>query len=180
MTKYFAFLRAINVGGHNVKMVLLRQLFEALGVSNVETYIASGNVVFETSREDAKSLEAEIESMLQSSLGFEVATFLRTEAELNALEAYQPFPPADIEAATALNIAFLAEPLDDDAVQKLMALKTDIDEFHVHGREIYWLCQKKQSESTFSNAILERTIGRPSTLRGINTIKKMVTKYFSK
>lgn len=180
MTKYFAFLRAINVGGHNVKMVLLRQLFEALGVSNVETYIASGNVVFETSREDAKSFETEIESMLQSSLGFEVATFLRTEAELNALEAYQPFPPADIEAATALNIAFLAEPLDDDAVQKLMALKTDIDEFHVHGREIYWLCQKKQSESTFSNAILERTIGRPSTLRGINTIKKMVTKYFSK
>ena len=43
-----AFLRAINVGGHNVKMDRLRELFEALGLSNVETFIASGNVIFDS------------------------------------------------------------------------------------------------------------------------------------
>jgi uncharacterized protein (DUF1697 family) len=47
----------------------------------------------------------------------------------------------------------------------------------VHGREVYWLCRKKQSESTFSNAVLEKTLGRASTIRGVNTIQKMVAKY---
>jgi len=58
-----------------------------------------------------------------------------------------------------------------------MALRTDIDDFHAHGREIYWLCRRKQSESAFSNAVLEKTLGRPSTLRGANTVKQMVAKY---
>jgi uncharacterized protein (DUF1697 family) len=47
MNKHIAFLRAINVGGHTVKMDTLRQLFESLGFTNVETFLASGNVIFE-------------------------------------------------------------------------------------------------------------------------------------
>ena len=90
---------------------------------------------------------------------------------------YQPFRPSELEAAVALNIAFLADPLDGESKQKLMALRTDIDDFHAHGREIYWLCRRKQSESTFSNAVLEKTLGRPSTLRGANTIKQIAAKY---
>ncbi len=46
-----------------------------------------------------------------------------------------------------------------------MALKTDIDDFHVQGREVYWLCRRKQSESTFSNAMLEKAIGRINPAR---------------
>jgi len=56
-------------------------------------------------------------------------------------------------------------------------LKTDIDDFHVHGREVYWLCLKKQSESKFSNVVLEKTLGMRSTMRGIKTIKKIAEKY---
>lgn len=58
MQRYIAFLRAINVGGHTVKMDRLREIFEALGFSNVETFIASGNVVFETTARDPAALEA--------------------------------------------------------------------------------------------------------------------------
>ena len=58
-----------------------------------------------------------------------------------------------------------------------MALQSEIDAYHIHEREIYWMCQKKQSESKFSNAVLEKTIGRQSTLRGINTLKKLIEKY---
>jgi len=47
----------------------------------------------------------------------------------------------------------------------------------VRGREVFWLCRMKQSESSFSNAVLEKTTGRPSTLRGMNTLKKMAEKY---
>jgi uncharacterized protein (DUF1697 family) len=60
-----------------------------------------------------------------------------------------------------------------------MSLTSTIDRFVPHGREIYWLCRKKQSESTFSNAVLEKTLGVRSTLRGGNTIQKMVARYIS-
>ena len=81
--RYVAFLRAINVGGrHLVKMDALRRLFEELGFTNVETFIASGNVVFESKSRSAASLEKAIEAHLQKSLGYEVKTFIRSESEV--------------------------------------------------------------------------------------------------
>ena len=177
MTRYIAFLRAINVGGHVVKMDVLRGLFESLGFSNVETFIASGNVLFETASKDSIILEKKIESKLREALGYDVATFIRTDAELKAVANSKAFAKSQLDAAAAFNVAFLKESLDDNSNQKVMSLRTDIDDFHVHGRELYWLCQKKQSDSTFSNAVLEKTLGRPSTIRGVNTIQKIVAKY---
>ncbi len=177
MERYVAFLRAINVGGHTVKMDYLRQVFESFGLAGVETFIASGNVVFEAPIADARALEEQIGQGLREALGYDVATFLRTAAELAAIAGYQPFPQPELDAATAFNVAFLADAADGSSEQKLMAVRTEIDNFHAHGREIYWLCRKKQSESTFSNAVLERILGRPSTLRGMNTIRKMAAKY---
>jgi uncharacterized protein (DUF1697 family) len=176
MTKYITFLRAINVGGHTVKMDVLRQMFESLGFSNVETFIASGNVIFETKAGNTKALEKKIENHLKESLGYEVATFIRTNSELAEIATYKPFPQSQLDAAAALNVGFLADPLDDAAKKKLMSLKTDIDDFHVHGREIYWLCQKKQSESKISNNVIEKSLRIKTTLRGISTVNKLAEK----
>ena len=175
MRRYIAFLRAINVGGHVVKMEALCGLFVSLGFLNVETFIASGNVLFETNLN--RNLEKKIESKLREALGYDVATFIRTDAELKAVANYKAFAQSQLGAATAFNVAFLKESLDDNSNQKVMSLRTDIDNFHVHGRELYWLCQKKQSDSTFSNVVLEKTLGRPSTIRGVNTIQKIAAKY---
>src|SRR5688572_11094330 len=173
MTKYITFLRAINVGGHNVKMTELKRLFESLGFSKVETFIASGNVIFETAAKDTVKLEKKIEALLKDALAYEVFTFLRTPAEVAAIAKYKPFKTK----GESLNVAFITEPLDDLPIQKLLALKNEIDDFHVYGREIYWQCQLKQSESKFSNVLLEKTIGCRATFRGINTIQKMAEKY---
>lgn len=178
MSKHIAFLRAINVGGHNVKMDYLRQLFESLGFSNVETFIASGNVIFDVKAGNVKALEKKIENKLHEALGYEVGTFIRNDAELAEIAKYKPFPQSQLDAATALNIGFLAEALDDTSKQKLMSLQTDIDDFHVHGREIYWLCRKKQSDSKISNVVIEKTLGMKATLRGVNTVSKMTEKYW--
>ena len=177
MSRYITFLRAINVGGHTVKMDHLRAIFESLGLANVETFIASGNVIFESPTKNAATLEKKIATRLRDDLGYEVATFIRTTDELAAIARHQPFRQADFDRAVTFNVAFLAEPLDPTGRKKLFALKTAIDDFAVNGREIYWLCRKKQSESTFSNAVLEKTIGKPATLRGRNTLKKMAEKY---
>ena len=177
MPQYFAFLRAINVGGRIVKMDHLRQLFESLGLLNVETFIASGNVIFRSASKNVKTLEKKIENRLREALGYEVTTFIRTEAELIEIANYQPFLLSDRDAAVSLNVVFLGEALDEKSSQATMALKTEIDELHVRGREIYWLCRKKQSESTISNAMFNKTIGRPATVRGVNTVRKMAAKY---
>jgi uncharacterized protein (DUF1697 family) len=177
MPRYIAFLRAINVGGHTVKMEHLRQLFESLGLSNVQTFIASGNVIFNTKAGNIKLLEKKIEKKLHEALGYEVAAFIRTDAELAGIAEYKPFPQSKLDSATALNIGFLADALDDPSRQKLMALQTEIDDFHFHGREIYWLCRKKQSDSKISNVVIEKTLGIKSTLRGVNTVRKMAEKY---
>lgn len=173
MTKYIAFLRAINVGGHNVKMDELKKIFASLGLSNVETFIASGNVIFETSAKDAASLEKKIEAKLHEALGYEVATFLRTTGEVADVAKYTPFKTT----GEALNVAFTAEALDETAIKKIMTFKNEIDDFHVHKREVYWLCQVKQSDSKFSNIAFEKNIGKRVTFRGINTVRKIAEKY---
>ena len=74
-------------------------------------------------------------------------------------------------------MAFLKTPLDAAARKKVAALTTDLDDFQVSGREVYWLCRAKQSESTFSNAVLEKTLGVPSTIRGLKTIRRMAERF---
>ena len=80
LIRHIAFLRAINVGGHTVKMDHLRQLFESLGLLNVETFIASGNVIFDSPDENVQALEKQIESHLHESLccGDVYQIFIRT------------------------------------------------------------------------------------------------------
>jgi uncharacterized protein (DUF1697 family) len=176
MPKYVAFLRAINVGGHTVKMDHLRRLFEAMGFANVETFIGSGNVIFDAAEPDKKALERQIEESLQAALGYEVATFIRTTAELGEIVRYQPFKEPDADSYN-LYIAFLAEPPGEATQHKLLSFTTEIDEFHVNGREVYWLCRKRMSESQFSGALLEKTLGLPATMRNSTTVKKMAAKY---
>lgn len=157
MKKYIALLRAINVGGHNVRMEELKKYFEELGFKNVETFIASGNIIFEAAG-NTKSFEKKIETYLFKKLGYEVATFIRTNTELENIINYKPFKEKELKSAQALNIAFLKEPLTPEFWKKLESLKSDIDDFHTFGSEVYWICKTKQSESKFSNAVFEKTL----------------------
>jgi uncharacterized protein (DUF1697 family) len=175
LTKTIAFLRAINVGGRRVKMDVLRQIFEEMGFANVETYIASGNVIFDGDLVEQKALAQEIEAGLQEALGYRVDTFVRTVGEITAVSTYQPFPTSELEGSV-LYIGFLAEQPSAENVQKLQEFASDIDSFHVHGSEVYWLCRKTISQSKFTGAKLEKALGMPTTMRNQNTINKLVKK----
>jgi uncharacterized protein (DUF1697 family) len=178
MPKYAAFLRAINLGGHTVKMDELRRLFEGMGFAHVETFIASGNVIFETASSDSSALERRIETGLQSALGYSVATFLRTTGELKQIAGCDPFNDPGLAAGTStLYIAFVAGPPGEPALQKLLALASDVNQFHGDGREIYWLCRTKFSDSGFTGAQLEKALGMSATIRNSSTVKKIAEKY---
>lgn len=174
--RWIAFLRAINVGGHTVKMDHLRALFEALGFPRVETFIASGNVIFESPELDAQTLETRIAAHLRQSLGYAVETFLRSPAELAETARREPFGEAAAQAR-AIYVAFLPDPPSAEAQQKLLSYRTETDEFAICEREIYWLSRISMHESKFSGALLEKILQMPATMRNITTVKKMAAKY---
>jgi uncharacterized protein (DUF1697 family) len=174
-SRYVAFLRAINVGGHVVKMDQLRALFEALKLRKVETMIASGNVLFDAPAAlSVDALEQRIEQRLQKALGYEVTTFLRTPDEMAAIVAHEPF--AADSSAHAIYVAFLKAPPTNEARQKLLSFSDDVDQVDAKGREVYWKARKGTSASTFSGALLEKTLGMPATLRNITTVRKLGVK----
>lgn len=180
MARYTAFLRAINVGGHTVKMDLLRSLFEEMGFLNIETFIASGNVVFDSSGKNIKLLEQNIEKSLNEALGYHVAVFIRPLSELPEIAECSPFKGegADSEAGGgSINIGFLKDEPAESVKNKLLSLQSENEEFRIIGRELYWLCRIKFSESAFSGPLLEKTLGMQITLRNSTTLRKMVAKF---
>ena len=171
MPRYFAFLRAINVGGHVVRMETLRDLFTSLGFSLVETFINSGNVIFQSKSTKTAEMEKRIATHLESSLGYPVPTFLRTDAELAAIARHQG------DESVTFCVGFVAQPLTASQREILMGLQTEFDTFRVDGREIYWQSSQKQSQSKITNALLERKLKIPFTFRNVTTVTKLLAKY---
>lgn len=172
-----AFLRAINVGGHTVKMDALRALVAELGYANVATFIASGNVIFDTPPTPSAALEAELERHLHAALGYEVLTFIRTAEELAAIARYVPFDPPEPDAH-ALYVSFMKEPLHAAAEARLLSLNSETDLFHAHGREFYWLCRVRLPDSPLaSGTLLAKAVGVPTTARNLTTVRKLAAKY---
>jgi uncharacterized protein (DUF1697 family) len=173
MSKYVAFLRAINVGGHVVKMETLRELFADLKFSNVETFIASGNVIFETKSTPDERLEQKIENHMEAELGYEVGTFVRSVDEIRAISEYEPFSTSGV----VLSVGFLRGALDAGAVETVKKFQSGVDAFHVHGREVYWLCQVRTSDSKFPAKKFEKAIGGAITWRNRNTVERLAAKF---
>jgi len=177
MPRLTAFLRAINVGGHTVTMDRLRGLFEGLGFTDVQTFIASGNVIFSSRARPGPALERRIEGHLEKALGYEVATFVRNEAEVAAIATCQPFPRRKLDEALTFCVGFLSQPLTPAGRKALLGFRSDIDEFQVRGREVYWLSRGRQSESTFTNVGFERKVGVRATFRSLTTVRKLAGKW---
>jgi uncharacterized protein (DUF1697 family) len=174
MSRHVAFLRAINVGGHVVKMDALHRAFESLGLANVETFIASGNVLFDA-RSGSRALEKKIEAHLQKALGYRVDTFIRSAPEIAAIAEYEPFKGRTIDGATVY-VALLGVPPGAEAQLKIEAFQTADEAFHIHGRELYWQRVPSMRVATFSGALLERTLRGPATMRNVNTIRRLAAK----
>jgi len=176
MPGYVAFLRAVNVGGRTVRMQELRAHFETLGFTNVATFIASGNVIFET-RAAEGTLEAKIEKHLARALGFETAVFVRSAAALSAIARTDAFPDERSGAGGPTRyVMFLRDRPAAAAVRRVMELRSETDDLRVEGREVWWLCRASMRESTVSGARIEKALGSPVTVRNLNTIVRLVVR----
>jgi uncharacterized protein (DUF1697 family) len=172
-TTYIALLRGINVGGQKpIKMTELKQLFEAQGLGQVQTYIQSGNVVFTADRAE-EPLRRQLEREIAATFGFPVTVALRTADELERLIAECPFAADALRDGESLYVSLLADAPAQAGIDRLLARGSDVDELRLAGREVYLLLRQSIRLTLFTNAFLERTLGVPATARNWRTIGKL-------
>jgi len=132
MPAYIALLRAVNLGGYGkLPMAELKAMCVAAGFSKVQTYIASGNVVFET-KMSAKKIKAVLEARLQSYAGKPVGVLVRTLDEIAAVLESNPFPDSAPNRTVAI---FLDQPPAASALDDVRGMKDE--ELRLGTREIY-------------------------------------------
>jgi uncharacterized protein (DUF1697 family) len=174
MTAMICLLRGVNVGGHNqIKMDALRGLFESLKLCNAQTYIQSGNVVFQTSERDTAKLAAKIESAIEKKHRFRPNVVLRTASEMRDVIVRNPFANRDAIEPNKLAVMFLArepEPAVQDAVRKI---KPEIEELHLLGRELYIYFPDGMGRSKLV-PLLARALQNAGTARNWNTVVKLL------
>lgn len=173
MVRYVALLRGINVGGHNVKMERLRELFAELGLLNVRSYINSGNVFFDVDNTNRQSLTRTIEEHLYKSLGYDVPTFLRTTTELASILAQDPFREVELTKDIRFCVVFTKEPLPEDIPLPQHSTKNDMD-LIAHNRHeafvVWHIINSRPPSGKFSPDIIPAT----NTTRFYHTLAKIL------
>ena len=171
LAQHVAFLRAINVGGRNVTMAELRQRFTEMGFTDVESLIASGNIVFRTdAATPPPALEERIQTALAGALGYDVATFIRAPADLAAIA-----DSAFAGETGSHQVGLLKAVPVVEAVAATLALQTDDDAIVIVGREIHWL-RRDPAASQLVNGRFERALGGQATFRSVSTLRRIAAK----
>ncbi len=172
--KYVAFLRAINVGGNAIiKMADLKRMFESAGLENVQTYIQSGNVIFEADQERVLSLEKGVERQLEEAAGYKIHLFVRTMRDMQSILNKSPFAA---KAGETAYVTFLNQKPDRKSQQALLTMRNEADDFAIRGRDVYHL-RRDRERSVLARTSIEKILKLPATTRNMTTLQKIVEKY---
>ncbi|HEY5333122.1 MAG TPA: DUF1697 domain-containing protein [Solirubrobacterales bacterium] len=178
MERYVAFLRGMNLGNRRIKNPELVAHFEAMGLEEVATFRASGNVVFVDPGGEAESkLQKQIEAELGRRLGYDVAVLLRSGEEVVAIAAREPFDAKAIAASKGKpQVDLLARKPGAKAVKEALALAGPDDLMVVEGRELHWLPSVGLSETEVDMKALDAALGK-GTMRTAGTVAQIAAKY---
>ena len=180
MAAYIAMLRGVNVSGHNtIKMDVLRGLCQGLGFRNVETYVQSGNIVFQTATENPAALSKRIGETILESFGFDTAVIIRRSEEMRNVIAKNPFLKEKSIDSSKLHVTFLSETAQKGSMKELETLATGLDRFYPASYEIYLYCPSGYGRTKLSNNAIEKALSVKATTRNwktTNTLFEMVSK----
>ncbi|TAK20595.1 MAG: DUF1697 domain-containing protein [Chloroflexota bacterium] len=173
-TTYVAFLRAINVAGHNlVAMADLRAMIADLGYTNVQSLLQSGNLVFSGRIQATAELEAVLEAEIDRRLGRRIDFVVRTAAEWSGIVAGNPFPTvADADPSHLLVYPLKSAP-DAGAISALRNANRGPEEIECRGRELYVVYHAGVGASKLTIGIIEARLGTRTTGRNWNTVRKL-------
>ncbi|MFD0670316.1 DUF1697 domain-containing protein [Cohnella sp. GCM10027633] len=170
MTLYHAYLRGINVGGnHIVRMAELKRVLEEIGMRGVQTYIQSGNVLFE-SNDTADALVARFETIFADAFGFPVPTMIRSADEMKSIMSRCPYSFEALSEGQSIHLSLLKQPPAEKDILGIPDLETGNDDYRIDGRELYYYFSQSMLDSK-----LPKKLGKigPATMRNWKTIRKM-------
>lgn len=169
MNKYIALLRGINVSGQKkIKMADLKSILSDSGLSSVETYIQSGNVIFESDQEP-KALQEVIEKVILENYSFEVPTLVIAKDDLRKLIPQNPFLN-EVDDTKKLYVCFLLEEPTAERIQILADLDLKGDEYVLQNRVLYTCYHNGAGKSKVSNNFLEAKLKVKATMRNWRTV----------
>ena len=176
MTKYIAFLRGINVGGHKkVPMLQLRQCLTTIGFKNVKTLLASGNAVFDAEESDPQELKEKIMTALKLEFDFEIPVTIRTAEHIKKLAQRDPFKNIEIDQNTRLYVTFLSDKLHTSLKLPYKTPEGDYTLLAIADGEVCSVLRLKSGMGTTDSMdILEREFGKKITTRNWNTVMKLL------
>ncbi|MHB8633314.1 MAG: DUF1697 domain-containing protein [Thermoplasmatota archaeon] len=168
MTRFIALLRAVNVGGRTIKMEALRDVAEKVGCMEVQSYIASGNLVF-TAAGTSVAWEAKLEKATGAKFGIEVPVVVRSTEDWKAyLES--PFPNAPPNRVTLGLPKAKPKPTCEKTLQ---ARAADGEVVKVAGDALWIHYPNGQGRSKITPAAVDKAVGSPTTQRNLNTVRKL-------
>jgi len=171
--KYAAFLRGINVGGKNkIKMETLREICSALGFENVETYINSGNVIFETKKTDDKKLAAKIEKAIEKEFELNIKVIVRTIDEIKNIVENNPFA-GEFENDKDVHVFFLEEEMPAEKREMLLSNNTENERYAVQNREIFSHLRAGVLDSLIGKDYIAKKLKVSATARNWRTVNKI-------
>ncbi len=167
-SRVVALLRGINVAGKNmISMPALVDALEKAGHAAVQTYIQSGNVLFETDAPRAE-VERSVESVIASRFELTIPAIVRTASEWKTLRAGAPFAEAQAARPKFLHVGFSKAKLDPKVVETLMS-KAASEKVEVHGDALYIDFAEGAGRSKLTPAVIDKAAGSHVTLRNWNT-----------
>ena len=173
MKTWISLFRGINVGGNNLlPMKDLTRTLEDIGVTNVRTYIQSGNVVFSCPEKDASQIKKRIASAVMTNHGFEPGVLLLSAAQLAQAVSANPYPAAE-DDPKSLHLFFLADQPDSFHPEKFDALKAASEEYSLEANVFYLHAPEGIGRSKLA-AKAEKLLGVPATARNWRTVSKLV------
>jgi uncharacterized protein (DUF1697 family) len=175
--RFVAFLRGMNLGGRRIKNDDLRRHFVEMGLEEVATFRASGNVIFSPPEREAEGkLATRVEAELDERLGYAVPVFLRSAKEIAAIAAQQPFPSRAVENSKGkLQVSLLKKKPSAAAKKEVLAMAGEEDLLALEGRELYWLPSGGLLESDLDLKAIAQLLGT-DTRRTMGTIEQIVAK----
>jgi len=174
MPVYIALLRGINVGGRKkILMADLKQSCERCGFEQVQTYVQSGNLVFQSSKGSSEAVSRQIEAAVRKDFGFEVSAIARSAREMEKLRSDNPFLKTADPDTGKLHVIFLSSPPPPEGVKKLAGFAAPGEQFHCGEREIYLYLPNGFGRSKLAAAPFERLLGVRATARNWNTVTKL-------
>ncbi len=174
MKTYISILRGINVSGQRmIKMDALQKMYTDLNFKNIQTYIQSGNVIFQYSKLVGEDLAIKISNQIQKYFGFEVPVIILETEELKEIIHNNPFINNITKNPLNWHITFLSSKPEQIDIKIINQKKADGEEFILTEKAVYLYCPNGYGKCKLTNTFLENKLKVGATTRNWKTVNEL-------